>query len=31
MREGSWDDYNKDGTINKEETVTYKDGVKISD
>jgi len=29
--EGVWVSYNKDGTLNKEKTGTYKDGKKISD
>ena len=29
--EGYWSDYNYDGTVYKEWTGTYKDGVKISD
>jgi antitoxin component YwqK of YwqJK toxin-antitoxin module len=30
-REGVWVGYNKDGTVDKEYTGTYKDGKKISD
>ena len=30
-KDGVWAIYNEDGTVNKEDTGTYKDGVKISD
>ena len=30
-KEGSWVSYNKDGTVRKKYTGTYKDGIKISD
>jgi len=30
-KDGEWVSYNKDGTVNKIKTGTYKDGKKISD
>jgi antitoxin component YwqK of YwqJK toxin-antitoxin module len=30
-KEGDWDEDNKDGTVDKERTGTFKDGEKISD
>ena len=29
-KDGFWESFNKDGTINKERTGTYKDGKKVS-